>query len=312
MRSAEYDAFGPWIMPVTVREEIPPLYRAHGFDLAGARLVLKLPRNVARRDATPSMDLYDHLVIVDDAALTVLSRRPGGYDERVIPHDAICAIDYGTDLLDGWITVQSVGAGGPAALTLSYVGTSQDVVEGLVSLVRSLYRSEPDPDGDGSTGRAAGGAAALPPLGQRDLGDKDIALVTHQLAVLRAEPSMRLLGYHRRQLLAAREGGGLRRLIRLVRPVVLHAVVVCGDDSELQVLHRRDWVTRGRHPEYSLACTVLLLARVDRAVLADDPRNAGVRVLTLHCGRSALELVVPAGSSTENALVAQLGDRLAR
>lgn len=57
-------------MPVTSREEIPPLYRGHGFDLARARLVLKLPRNVARRDATPSMDLYDHLVIVDDAALT--------------------------------------------------------------------------------------------------------------------------------------------------------------------------------------------------------------------------------------------------
>ncbi|HEX5333041.1 MAG TPA: hypothetical protein VFW79_10395 [Cellulomonas sp.] len=315
MRSAEYDAFGPWIMPVTSREEIPPLYRGHGLDPATARLVLKLPRNIARRDATASMDLYDHLVIVDDAALTVLSRRAGGYDERVIAHDAICAIDYGTDLLDGWITVYSADEGeqGRApALALSYVGTSLDVVEKLVSLLRSLYRTGTDRDGDRSPGPAAGGAAGLPPLGQRDLGDRDIALVTRQLAVLRAEPRMRLLGYHRRQLLASREGGALRRLVRLVRPVVLHAAVVCGDAAELQVLHRRDWVTRGRRPEYSLASTVLPLARVDRAVLADDPRNAGVRVLTLHCGGSALELVVPAGSLTEQALVAQLGDRLAR
>jgi hypothetical protein len=315
VRSAEYDAFGPWIMPVTSREEIPPLYRDHGFDLASARLVLKLPRNVARRDATPSMDLYDHLVIVDDAALTILSRRPGGYDERVVAHEAICAIDYGTDLLDGWITVHSAGEGGRGrapALTLSYVGTSQDVVEGLVSLLRSLYRSGPAPVGDTSVGSAAGGAAPLPALEQRDLGDHDIALVTRQLALLRAEPRMRLLGYHRRRVLAAREGGGLRRLVRLVRPVVLHAAVVCGDGSELQVLHRRDWVTRGRHPEYSLACTVLPLTRVDRADVADDPRNAGVRVLTLHCGATDLELVVPAGSSTEQALITQLGHRLTR
>jgi hypothetical protein len=300
---------------VRSREEIPPLYRGHGFDLASARLVLKLPRNVARRDATPSMDLYDHLVIVDDAALTILSRRPGGYDERTIAHEAICAIDYGTDLLDGWITVHCAGEGGhgrPSALTLPYVGTSQDVIEGLVSVLRSLYRSGPAPDGQSSTGPATGGPSPLPPLEQRDLGDQDIALVTRQLALLRAEPQMRLLGCHRRQLLAAREGGGLSRLVRLVRPVVLHAAVVCGDGRELQVLHRREWMTRGRHPEYSLACTVLPLLRVDRAGLADDPRNAGVRVLTLHCGATDLELVVPAGSSTEQALIAQLGHRLTR
>jgi hypothetical protein len=302
-------------MPVTTREEVPPLYRGHGVDLARARLVLKLPRNVARRDATPTMDLYDHLVIVDDKALTILSRRPGGYDERVIAHDTICAIDYGTDLLDGWITVHSAGEGAqgrPSALTLSYVGTSQDVVEGLVALLRSLYRSGPAPDGDMSFGPAAGGALPVPPLEQRDLGDQDIALVTRQRALLSAEPRMRLLGYHRRRVLAAREAGGLRRLVRLVRPVVLHAAVVCGDGRELQVLHRRDWVTRGRHPEYSLACTVLPLARIDLATVVDDPRNAGVRVLTLRCRATVVELVAPAGSTTEQALVAQLGDRLTR
>lgn len=314
MRSAEYDAFGPWILPVTVGEEIPPLFRAHRFDLAGARLVLKVPRNIARRDATPSMDLYDHLVIVGDATLTVLSRRTGGYDERVVPIEAICAIDYGTDLLDGWFTVHTAGEGGegrPPALTFTYVGTSQDVVEGLVSLLRSLYRSEPDPGA--SPGPAEGRAApGLPPLGQRDLGDHDIALVTRQLALLRAEPRLRVLGHHRRQLLAAREGGPLRRLVRFVRPVVLHAGVVLGDASELLVLRRRDWVTRGRHPEHSLACTVLPIARVDRADLVDDPRNSGVGVLTLHCGTTVLELLVPAGSTTEQALVSQLGGRSRR
>ncbi|MGV8978566.1 MAG: hypothetical protein ACOH17_11025 [Cellulomonas sp.] len=314
MRSAEYDAFGPWVLPVAAPEEIPPLYRDHRFELASALLVLKLPRNIARRDATPSMDLYDHLVIVDDAALTVLSRRPDGYDERVIPHESICAIDYGTDLLDGWITVHGTGEAGSGrapVLSLSYVGTSQDVVEGLVSLLRSLYRSEPAGEG-GDAGPETVGGPGLPPLEQRDLGDQDIALVSRQLAVLRAEPRMRVLGHHRRQLLAAREGGVLRRIVRLVRPAVLHAAVVCGDGRELQVLHRREWVTRGRRPEYSLACTVVPLARIERADVVDDPRNAGVRVLTLHCGSAELVLRAPVGSTTEQALLAQLGARLRR
>jgi hypothetical protein len=132
VRSAEYDAFGPWILPVTAIGEVPPLFRDHPVDLAASHLVLKFPRNIARRDANPSMDLYDHLVIVDDVATTVLSRRPAGYTVRTVAHDTICAIDYGTDLLDGWITVHGSADGSPGAppaLTLGYVGTSQDVVE---------------------------------------------------------------------------------------------------------------------------------------------------------------------------------------
>ena len=93
------------------------------------------------------------------------------------------------------------------------------------------------------------------------------------------------------------------RLVRLVRPVVLHAAVVCGDGRDLQVLHRRDRVTRGRHPEHSPACTVLGLRRGDRAEVVDDPRDAGVRVLRLHCGATDPRLVTPTGSSTERALI---------
>jgi hypothetical protein len=136
--------------------------------------------------------------------------------------------------------------------------------------------------------------------------------VTRQLAVLHSEPDMRLLGFHRRRTLAAREGGTLHRLLRLAWPTVLHAVVVCGDGQELLVLHRRDWLTRGRRTEYSIGCTVLPLARVDTATVRDDPRNADVRVLALSCGTTVVELLAPAGSRTEQAMIAQLGDRLTR
>lgn len=94
-----------------------------------------------------------------------------------------------------------------------------------------------------------------------------------------------------------------------MRPVVLHAAVVCGDGRDLPVQHRRSWVTRGRHPEYSLACTVLRLTRGGRGGVVDDARNAGVRVLRLHCGATDLQVVASTGSSTEQALITQLGHR---
>jgi hypothetical protein len=57
---------------------------------------------------------------------------------------------------------------------------------------------------------------------------------------------------------------------------------------------------------------VLPLARVDTATVRDDPRNADVRVLALSCGTTVVELLAPAGSRTEQAMIAQLGDRLTR
>ncbi|BDZ60782.1 hypothetical protein GCM10025873_05730 [Demequina sediminis] len=72
---SEYDRFGPWIDRVETEADVPRLFRPHGVDLAAARLVLKVPRNVARRDASPDMDLYDHLLVLGRDSLTVLSRR---------------------------------------------------------------------------------------------------------------------------------------------------------------------------------------------------------------------------------------------
>jgi len=76
--TAEFDAFGPWIDEVRTASAVPRLYRDYPLDLDAARLVLKVPRNIARRDALPTMDLYDHLLVVGPHDLTVLSARTAG------------------------------------------------------------------------------------------------------------------------------------------------------------------------------------------------------------------------------------------
>ncbi len=82
----ELERLEPWVDQVRTREEVPPLFRDHAFDLDAARLVLKVPRNIARRDAHAGMDLYDHLVVLEERRLVVLSRqfeRNGRGEERV-------------------------------------------------------------------------------------------------------------------------------------------------------------------------------------------------------------------------------------
>ena len=74
-RTAEYDAFGPWILKVATFDDVPPLFRAAA-NLDGAKLALKIPRQIERRNANPRMNLYDQLLIVRDHGMDVLTRTP--------------------------------------------------------------------------------------------------------------------------------------------------------------------------------------------------------------------------------------------
>ena len=306
MRSAEYDAFGPWIVRVDSLDLVPRLYRDHPLDLERAVMVLKVPRNITRRDATPDMDLYDHLLVVGAERLEVLSRSASGYDVHVVEHRRVTAIDYGTDLLDGWLTlfaastsVAPEAARRRPALTLKFNSSSEEIVEELVTALRHLALGAPD------ASATHGGHAVS--LGLLDLGELDVGLVTAQHALVRAEPDVRTLGFHARRTVTPRDPELLERIIGAVRPTTLHAAIVCASDRELHVIRRRRWVTSTRRPEHSVGRTVLFLARCGRATVRDDAKLVGTRVFSVPAGTVTIELVVPAGSSSERALSDTLG-----
>ena len=312
MRSAEYDAFGPWIVRVGSIDLVPRLYRDHPLDLERAVMVLKVPRNVTRRDATPDMDLYDHLIIVEPERLEVLSRSGSGYGVQVIEHSQVTAIDYGTDLLDGWLTlfttstsVVTEAAPRRPALTLKFNSSSEEIVEDLVTTLRRLALGAPEASTHGGHALPHDGHAVS--LGLLDLGELDVGLVTAQHALVRAEPDVRTLGFHARRTVTPRDPELLERIVGAVRPTTLHAAIVLSSDRELHVIRRRRWVTRTRRPEHSVGRTVLFLARCGGARVRDDERLVGTRVFSVPAGTVTIELVVPAGSSSERALSDTLG-----
>src|SRR5660398_172964 len=87
--TAEYDAFGPWIYEVRRPDEVPRLFRSHPLDLANALLTVKVPREIERRVANPSMDLYDNLLSLGPESITVLSRRRKEFRARTGPDGQI-------------------------------------------------------------------------------------------------------------------------------------------------------------------------------------------------------------------------------
>lgn len=297
----EFAAFGPWIYEVTTPDEVPPLYRDHPLDLGASRYVIKVPRNIDRRDANPSMDLYDHLLVAGADELTVMSRQSAGHSTVTVPYREVAAIEHSTSLLDGRLTLHST-TGRPHA-TIRYNGTSKEIVDRLIEVVRGQYL----PARDGAR-PMAGDVRDQPALGELD---EEAALVGEAHSLLRAGPGTAVLAAHPRRVVRPRDTsgltGGFNRLAHALWRMTLQSAIVCSDRRELQLVHRRQWWVRGALPVHSVARTVVPTERIDRVSVRDHEVYAGVRVVSLHLGETVLDIPVPEDSAAGSALT-----RLAR
>lgn len=285
-RTAEFDAFGPWIYEVTTDEDVPGLYRDHPVDLATALLVLKVPRPIWRRDANPGMDLYDHLVIAGPDALTVLSRRGTSYRTTVIDHDRLGAVHASVSLLDGLFQVRAVDTPG-IAVDVHYNGVSHALVEQLVRVLRAQV-APPE---------AEGGAPSGIELDLRDLGGDDVALVATLRELVRHDPTIVPVATHRR-IGVTRTGGVAQSVLDWLRPGTLHATVVARSPGELHLVHRRDWFAIGRGPVHSVAHTVVVTPRVTGVADLDVSRYDAVRAVQITSGNSVLDVPYPEGADS--------------
>lgn len=316
--TAEYARFGPWVDEVTTPDDVPRLYRDHPLDLAAATLVLKVPRNIARRDARPDMDLYDHLLVLDAERLTVLSRTgtPDGraaptprapYDVRVVAVDDVAAVHDAVSLLDGRLTIHPRHG---APLAVRYNGSSRQTVDRLVEALRGTFA---DPS-SGTLGRALREAAhpsAAPPSAVH-LGNDDLALRADVLAVSRAHADLRAWAWHDRRVVR-RHGDGARAALHHAThafpPMTLHGAVLAGDDRVLEVVGRRASLVRGRAPEHSASRLAIALAAIDALTARPHPDYRDVASVTVTAGDCALRLDVPEKSAA-HALLASVAHGL--
>lgn len=295
----EFDAFGQWIYEVRTPEEVPPLYRAHAIDLQTAQLVLKVPRPIERRDATPTMHLYDHLLVAGPDDLTVLSRDGDRYRELSLPYGRIGAVQLSVSLLDGRLRLVDAtpGAGGEL-VSLAFNGISLGTVEHLVDLLvaEALAR--------GPAGGARGPAVA--PSGVRtgtwNVSGSDVALVVAYKELVERAPGLVRLADHARVPVTRRSGSWFARLLDRWWPVTLHAAVVAYAPGRVEVLHRRDLFTPRGRPAHSIARTTLLTSAVTAVTLTPHPAYSGALACRVSVGDGVVQLAFPEGAPTVRAL----------
>jgi len=283
-RSAEYDAFGPWILPVTDLDGVPRVFRDYPFDFASADLVLKLPRDIARRDATPDMHLYDRMLIVDATGITVLVRDGDVFAVTGISADAIAAVETGSELLDGWLTVFGIDG---SRIEVPYNGTSRAVMSTVAERLIDL------------AGGSGGSWHEPQALELQALGESDVALVN-------AYNELRDSGF---ELLATYPGFSPRSkeslLARILKGRVrLSTAIICGNDRQLVVLSRRAWLTYRGKPDLSMRSLVVVRSRVTSVESSAHPLVHDVTDVMMHAGKAVLRCAVPNDSQAFAALTA--------
>lgn len=293
LRTAEFDAFGPWIYEVRTPEDVPRLFRSQPVDLGSALLVLKVPRNIARRDADPTMDLYDHLLVATETGLTVLTRVDSGADSGVDSGVAVRTIAWGdvlavstcVDLVDGLLTVLT--SDGPVHVPFN--GSSQETVLALVAIIRSRFVTRAGTQSGTRSpaqaplgGTPAGPGAAETPAPELPAVERELQNTHHRL--LNTERGFRHVATQSRTGVRSIHPQPWARYVWNLWPTSLQSALYYTDGHELLVVHRKSPVVRGFAPVHSIARTSIALDRVVAVAVEDSAELAPVRVLRLTLG----------------------------
>jgi hypothetical protein len=302
--ASEYERFGPWVDQVHTPDEVPRLLRDHPLDLGSARLVLKVPRNIPRRDATAGMDLYDHLLVLGVDTFTVLSRdlandarprtTPGRYDVLEVPVDEVVAIRDVVNLLDGRLTVHTRAG---RTLSIRYNGSARETVNGLVDRLRSAAGARPASPA-GRALLAAARSRVQPAV--LDAGREDLALVSDFREASRQNPDLVAWACHGRLGVSPRPGGAagaFQRVLHTLSPMTLQGAVVAADDVALEVFGRHAWMVRGSKPVHSSSRLVVPMGALERLDVAPHTSYQGTTQVTLVAGATVVEIAVPDDSA---------------
>ncbi|MBC8059699.1 MAG: hypothetical protein H7Y18_03445 [Clostridiaceae bacterium] len=135
MKNKEYDEFGPWVLEINHIEDVPKLFKPHCLEIENVLLLLKIPRNIERRNANPDMNLYDYVLAVYEDHLLILKRESDAVEIIEIKFKDIIAIRNSMDLLNGVVTLYLC----EKIISFNYSTVSIDIIKKFLKLIRERF-----------------------------------------------------------------------------------------------------------------------------------------------------------------------------
>jgi hypothetical protein len=248
----EYDAFGPWVYEINAERDAPKRFRAACASHYDARFLLKVPRNVERRDVRPGMDLYDAVLAVHDHGASLMRLT----DERVVTQDLVwgevAALESYKDLLYSRLTLMLRDGG---AFALEYSSVSSALMRKVTDFVRSQWTR------DREAPRAFGPdpVVAIADLVFQNELDAKRRSGPQPVAPIHAEPANRY----------CRDAANRRRLST--------GVMFLDAPGELIIVNRNEPTRRFLEARYAVNCVFVPYAGLTSFSLASPPAGRATR-----------------------------------
>lgn len=133
----EYDAFGPWILPIRSEADMPKRFRPFYPEHRDAVFLYKIPRDIDRVQALPGWDLYTTVLAVHDDRLSVMRLSDGKATAHESDWNAVVATVTHTNLLlGGWKLLLADGS----SVEIEHNSVSSDMMAKITAFARDKWR----------------------------------------------------------------------------------------------------------------------------------------------------------------------------
>ena len=260
----EYDAFGPWIEPIRSAVDMPRAFRSHHAEHAGARFLLKVPREEDRADLRPGMHLFAAVVAIHNEGACVLRLNGGAVRTQVADWRQIVATTYSAELLVAqWSLLLDDGTG----IHLDHNSASGGDLRPAMEYVQACISAPPAP----------GWRAQLPAV---EVGDAFFASTLHRL---RRQVPPPVVAIHA-------ERGNRLCLDQRGRPRLGNGVLLLDAPAQLVIVSRGEPMRSKFFPSDGSQVTRVPYERLTSFTVTPPPSRGGpsFHVLTLRAGNQAI------------------------
>ncbi len=236
----EYDAFGQWIFEINDEYTMPPLFVNYYQEKETPLMLIKIPRKIDRRDATPDMNLYDYVIGAFESYLYILKRVHDNVEEKRLSYESVVAIKNTAALLKGQLYLFLKDE----TIIVDYNTVSEDKMFKLINIIRERYAAEER-------------KLNIPPIAY------DINSVEHRYSLLidqfkASNERIRLVAYQPPSKLMPKYKHLYEKAFSLLlRRRLLASTAFVTNDSELIVLEREQHIRFTGRADLSCSCLFL-------------------------------------------------------
>lgn len=233
MRDTEYDRFGPWILKITDRDPLPPLFIPHIAKMDNALLSIKIPRKIDRRDAAPGWNLYDYVINMYDTDFDIFKREEKNVTSQSFKYTDVVCLRHKEILLHGELLLMTRSS----TYSFNYNTVSSDIIKQLIAIIRARY----NPNAKTIT---------LPGLSPAQKNELDFYFTNLIANEERINPDNKLVFCQKRESLNTLDKNILKKLFYSITSYELLESLHFFDGAELKIIGKGGLFKTIVHPDY--------------------------------------------------------------